>query len=105
MPGTDVKMEGVVERIVFFNDENGYCIAALKPTGRGAPSENITITGVMPALQCGETVLVSGEWLKHPSYGAQIKVKSFESRLPSEIYGIENSCYPSSVFISGNHDN
>ena len=97
--GETVKAEGVVERIVFFNNDNGYCIAALKPTGRDAPRENITITGIMPGLQCGETVRVEGDWSRHPVYGAQIKVKTFESRLPSEIYGIEK--YLGSGLVEG----
>lgn len=84
-----VKISGVVERIVFFNDENFYCIATLKVRDKSGASRNATITGIMPSLQCGETIDAVGEWTRHSSYGAQFKVKSFESRLPSGVYGIE----------------
>ena len=85
----ETSVEGVVERIVYFNDDTCYCIAVMKPTSRTEKKESITITGVMPAVQCGETVLVKGIWSRHPQYGAQIKVREFESRLPSGVYGIE----------------
>lgn len=89
MDSGEVQIEGVIERIVFFNDENFYCIASMRPTSKGAPRGTVTITGTMPSLQCGETVLVKGEWTKHSNYGRQIKVSSFESRLPSGVYGLE----------------
>ena len=88
-----VRVEGVVERIVFFNDETCYCIAVLRPSrgisGSGRAVEPITITGVMPSIQCGETLEILGQWSRHKLYGAQIRVKKFESRLPSEVYGME----------------
>lgn len=88
--GDSVKISGVVDRILFFNEENFYCVAQLKiPSKSGAGERSVTITGVMPSLQCGETIDVVGQWSRHSSFGNQIKVKSFESRLPSEVYGIE----------------
>ncbi len=84
-----VKVSGVVERIVFFNEENFYCIATLRVRAKDGSAKNITITGTMPSLQCGETIDVTGQWVRHSSYGNQIKVASFESRLPSGVYGIE----------------
>ncbi len=84
-----VQLEGVIERIVFFNDENFYCIAQMRPLSKGKSRELVTITGAMPSLQCGETILVKGEWTKHSNYGRQIKVASFETRLPSDVYGLE----------------
>ncbi|MBO5254670.1 MAG: ATP-dependent RecD-like DNA helicase [Opitutales bacterium] len=94
-----VNITGVVERIVFFNEENFYCIASLKVRAKNGTSESVTITGIMPSLQCGETIDVVGEWSRHSSYGRQIKVKSFESRLPSGVYGIEK--YLGSGLIDG----
>ena len=87
--GSYAEVEGVVERIVFFNEENHFCIAQIKPTKQKFQEGSLTITGVMPNLECGETVLVKGQWLNHKSYGLQIKVSEFESRLPSTIYGLE----------------
>lgn len=96
--GEPVSLEGVLERIVFFNEENCFCIASLRPSD---PSyrESVTVSGIMPAVQCGETVLVRGEWASHPSYGARINVREFESRLPSNVYGIEK--YLGSGLVEG----
>ena len=92
-------LEGVIERIVFFNEENCYCIASLKPTSKNLPKESITLSGVMPSIQCGETVKVSGVWARHSVYGSQFKVSTFESQLPSSLYGIEK--YLGSGLIDG----
>ena len=72
--GSFAEVEGVVERIVFFNEENHFCIAQIKPSKQKFSEPQITITGIMPNLECGETVLVKGQWLNHKSYGLQIKV-------------------------------
>jgi exodeoxyribonuclease V alpha subunit len=85
-------LTGVLERIIFFNEENHYTIAELKPeTGRVDPNASkaaITITGPLPGVQCGETLQLTGEWTKHAQHGAQFKVVTFKSELPSSVYGI-----------------
>lgn len=88
--GEPAILEGVVERIVFFNEENHYCIAQIKPVkAKDKELGSVTATGIMPNIECGETISITGEWLKHKAYGLQIKVKSFESKLPSTLYGLE----------------
>ena len=88
--GAKAEFEGVVERIVFFNEENHFCIAQVRPTSKELKGEGmVTAKGVMPNLECGETVALRGEWIRHQTYGLQMKVDSFESRLPSSVYGIE----------------
>jgi exodeoxyribonuclease V alpha subunit len=91
-------LTGVLERIIFFNEDNHYTIAELKPeAGRGVPSapapppgetDRVTITGPLPGVQCGETLQLTGEWTRHAQHGAQFKVTSFKSELPSSVYGI-----------------
>jgi exodeoxyribonuclease V alpha subunit len=95
-------LTGVLERIIFFNEENHYTIAELKPDpssakateGKGAPSENddtsgrVTIVGPLPGVQCGETLQLTGEWTRHSQHGAQFKIVTFKSELPSSVYGI-----------------
>lgn len=79
------KLTGVLERIVFFNEENHYCIGEFRPT---ESKETTTITGNLPAVQCGETLELEGNWKRHPQYGAQFQVVQFKSKLPSDVYGI-----------------
>ncbi|MBI2813217.1 MAG: ATP-dependent RecD-like DNA helicase [Opitutae bacterium] len=80
-----VSLTGVLERIIFFNEENHYTIAELKPeNGDGT----VTITGPLPGVQCGETLRLTGEWTKHAQHGAQFKIATHKSELPSSVYGI-----------------
>ena len=88
-------LTGVVERIIFLNEENHYTIAEFRPEGQvGAAAdgkgkvEPVTIVGPLPGVECGETLHVTGEWTRHAQHGAQFKVAAFKSELPASVYGI-----------------
>lgn len=91
-PSSSQTLTGVVERIIFFNEENHYTIAEFRPDARpGAGEEDsnkITIVGPLPGVECGETLHLTGEWTRHVQHGAQFKVTAFKSELPSSVYGI-----------------
>ena len=82
---TTVSLTGVLEKILFFNEENHYCIGELRSE---IDSATITVTGVLPNVQCGETLKLAGGWTHHPQYGAQFKVTESKSTLPASVYGI-----------------
>ncbi len=79
------KISGVLERIIFFNEENAYCVAEIS-VAEGRPP--VTVLGNLPGIQCGETLALTGEWTRHPSHGDQFKVSGFKSELPASIHGI-----------------
>jgi exodeoxyribonuclease V alpha subunit len=98
-PSSASSLTGVLERIIFFNEENHYTIAELRPDpsfakategkrGEAPKAELVTIVGPLPGVQCGETLELTGEWTKHAQHGAQFKVVNFRSELPSSVYGI-----------------
>ena len=87
-PSPTASVTGVLERIIFFNEENHYTIAELKPDGAKGADATVTITGPLPGVQCGETLQLTGEWTRHAQHGAQFKVAAFKSELPSSVYGI-----------------
>jgi exodeoxyribonuclease V alpha subunit len=92
-PSASSSLTGVVERIIFLNEENHYTIAEFRPDlPRGATAEKrpdpVTIVGPLPGVECGETLHLAGEWTRHAQHGAQFKVASFKSELPSSVYGI-----------------
>ena len=89
-------LTGVLEKIVFFNDENSYCIAELSIN---KTNKKVTILGTLPNIQCGETISVKGEWIEHEKHGKQLKVNSFSTKLPASIYGIKK--YLGSGLIRG----
>ena len=88
-------LTGVLERIIFFNEENHYTIAELRPdaltpaavqataVAGESPSDRVTVVGTLPGVQCGETLQLTGEWTRHTQHGAQFKIVSFKSELPS----------------------
>jgi exodeoxyribonuclease V alpha subunit len=78
-------LTGVLERIIFLNEENHYTIAEFRPEAGG---EKVTIVGSLPGAQCGETLHLRGVWTRHAQHGDQFKVESFKAELPSSVYGI-----------------
>ncbi len=91
-----LEFEGTVEKILFFNELNSYCVATMKLSKTGKMHN---ISGILPSVQCGETLLVKGTWENHKTYGSQFKVESFKSKLPSSLYGIKK--YLGSGLIEG----
>ncbi len=89
-------LKGVLERIKYSNDEDGYLIADLRPENT---SETVTIVGKFPGVQCGETLSIEGVWSRHPTHGPQFKASRFESELPASIYGIRK--YLGSGLVKG----
>jgi exodeoxyribonuclease V alpha subunit len=78
-------LSGVVERIIFFNEENHYTIAEFRAD---SAKDKVTITGALPGVQCGETLHLRGGWTRHAQHGDQFRVTSFTSELPASVYGI-----------------
>ena len=89
-------IEGVLERITFYNEENGFLIGKLKG---GDKTAEIAVVGKAPKVQCGETLVLLGKWVNHPKHGRQFSFDSFESKLPASAYGIRK--YLASGLIHG----
>jgi exodeoxyribonuclease V alpha subunit len=80
-----VSLAGVLERIIFLNEENHYTIAEFR---REDTDEKVIIVGALPGVQCGETLHLRGSWTRHSQHGDQFKVEAFTSELPSSVHGI-----------------
>lgn len=94
---TDTEIFGVVERITFQNDDNGYTVAKLSPHKRG--QDLVCIIGSMPGLRPGESVRCHGQWKIHKVHGSQFEVDRFTTEAPSDLAGIEK--YLGSGLIRG----
>jgi exodeoxyribonuclease V alpha subunit len=79
-------VEGVLDRIVFFNEDNSYTVARLQVPGY---RDLVTIVGNMPLPNPGETLRLTGEWTNNPKFGRQFRISSCLSVLPSTLTGIE----------------
>ncbi|MGE5620625.1 MAG: helix-hairpin-helix domain-containing protein, partial [Sphingomonadaceae bacterium] len=89
-------LEGVVERITYSNDENGYTIARLQPVEQ---RDLVTIVGNLPSLNVGESLRLQGRWTTHPRFGRQFQVESYQVVMPATIEGIRR--YLGSGLIKG----
>ncbi|MET9293984.1 ATP-dependent RecD-like DNA helicase [Streptomyces sp. NPDC003077] len=90
-------VEGVLERITYANEENGYTVARVD-TGRGA-GELLTVVGSLLGAQPGESLRMEGRWGSHPQYGRQFTVENYTTVLPATIQGIRR--YLGSGLIKG----
>jgi len=99
MPHTiqnDQTITGVLERIIYFNEENAYCVAEVQVADSKRP---VTVLGALPGVQCGETLRLDGHWARHSTHGDQFKIAQFKSQLPASVHGIRK--YLGSGLIHG----
>ena len=96
-------LTGSVERVTYYNQENGYSVVRLKPENRRTPGLDreglLTITGNLPELSPGEHLRLDGKWVNHPNYGMQFVVEVCEQILPASMAGIRR--YLGSGLIKG----
>jgi exodeoxyribonuclease V alpha subunit len=96
-------LSGSVERITFYNSENGFTVLRLRPERRNLPGLNqeglATVTGSLPEVTPGEFLKLSGRWEKHPQHGLQFTVEVCEQSLPASVEGIRR--YLGSGLIKG----
>jgi len=88
-------LEGTLERIRFYNEENGYLVGRLRCVGGDA----ITIVGNFPPMQEGESLRIIGRWQVHHRYGRQVAVERWQRVLPVTVKGLKR--YLASGLIKG----
>ncbi|MEU6158376.1 ATP-dependent RecD-like DNA helicase [Streptomyces sp. NPDC047130] len=92
-------LEGVLERVTYANEENGYTVARVD-TGRGSgPGELLTVVGALLGAQVGESLRMEGRWGSHPQYGKQFHVENYTTVLPATVQGIRR--YLGSGLVKG----
>ena len=102
-------LSGSVERITFYNPENGYTVLRLRPEhtkGMHAPPKTslnfdgvATVIGNLPEVSPGEHLRLQGQWDRHPKHGVQFKAEICEQTLPATVAGIQG--YLGSGMIKG----
>src|SRR5437016_3120232 len=80
------ELTGHIEHLTYQDEETFFSVATLLCPNQKKP---IVITGILPAIQVGETIHCQGTWKKHPKHGMQFEVVSFELKLPSCARSIE----------------
>jgi exodeoxyribonuclease V alpha subunit len=92
-----VSIEGILDRITFQNEENGYTVARLLDSGR--EKKTVTVVGFLSGVPVGSTLSLTGTWINDSRYGRQFKLLSYEIIKPNTINGIER--YLGSGLIRG----
>ena len=88
------ELEGIVQEIIFRNDDNGYAVVSVK-----CGKDEQTLVGTLPFIKQGERVRVFGTWTTHAVFGKQMKVSTYETIVPTKADEIEK--YLASGLIKG----
>lgn len=89
-------LNGQIERITYSNAENGYTVARVRVSGRFEP---VTVVGNLVDPMPGEILKMKGRWTRHPRFGDQFRVETYETAAPATEAGIRK--YLGSGLIRG----
>lgn len=88
-------IKGYIKNYVFHNDENSYSIARMTVDS----GKILTLVGYFPILSEDIAYEFCGTWVKHNTYGEQLKVESFKKCDEQSASGLVS--YLSSPFFHG----
>ena len=77
-------VKGIVDHIIYRNEENGYTVLSLHTDGK-----KLTLVGFFQVINEGESLEAFGHMTAHASYGDQFKVERYEMREPEDREAIE----------------
>src|SRR5258707_11979734 len=63
-------LAGLVERVTFHNEENGFCVLRVKARGQ---RDLITVLGHAAMISAGEFIQASGAWQNDRTHGVQFR--------------------------------
>ena len=89
-------ISGYIERITYYNEENGFVVARLQEKGK---RELTTIVGNLAAVTPGESLKLTGKWVHNKKFGEQFQVETSEITVPASVIGIRK--YLGSGMIKG----
>ncbi len=97
------EIAGAIERITYYNEENGYSVVKIMPEKRfpraQARDGTVTVVGTLPQLSEGEEAQFIGEWVNDSRYGRQFRAERAIPIAPTTAKGIIN--YLSSGIVKG----
>ena len=89
-------LAGLVERVTFFNEENGFCILKVRVRGH---ADVVAVIGSTPAVSPGEWIDARGHWVQDREFGRQFKADILHVTPPDSPEGIER--YLASGLVKG----
>jgi exodeoxyribonuclease V alpha subunit len=79
-------LSGLIERVTFFNEENGFAVLKVKAKGH---RDEVTVVGTSPAVSAGEWLTAEGRWVRDREFGLQFRAELLKSAAPTTKEGIE----------------
>jgi exodeoxyribonuclease V alpha subunit len=95
-PDPNLSLAGLVERVTFFNEENGFCILKVRVRGH---ADVVAVIGSTPAVSPGEWIDARGHWVQDREFGRQFKADILHVTPPDSPEGIE--LYLASGLVKG----
>src|ERR1700689_4165134 len=95
-PSDREALAGLVERVTYHNNENGFCVLRAKARGH---RDVVTVVCHAATIAAGEWITASGEWVNDRTHGQQFKARFLRTSPPTSADGIEK--YLSSGMIRG----
>ena len=89
-------LSGLIERVTFFNEENGFAVLKVKAKGH---RDLVTVVGSLPSVSAGEWVTAEGRWVQDREFGLQFRAEMLNSTAPTTKEGIEK--YLGSGMVKG----
>src|SRR5467141_2142209 len=96
VPSDREVLAGLVERVTFHNEENGFCVLRIKARGH---RDLIAVVGHAAVISAGEWITASGEWVNDRTHGQQYRARFLKTSEPTSLDGIEK--YLGSGMIRG----
>lgn len=89
-------ISGVVERITYENEENGFSVIKIRSKGY---ADLVTVVGNLAAVNVGAIIRLKGEWRMDSKFGKQFAAQDYRETMPATVAGIEK--YLGSGLIKG----
>jgi len=89
-------LSGLIERVTFFNEENGFAVLKVKSRGHREP---VVVVGSLPAVSAGEWLTAEGTWVQDKEFGMQFRAELLRSTAPTTREGIQR--YLASGMVKG----
>ena len=89
-------LAGLVERVTFHNEENGFAVLRVKARGK---RDLVTVVGHAAVISAGEFIQASGDWNNDRQHGLQFRARFLKAMPPTTLEGIEK--YLGSGMIRG----
>ena len=84
-PPSEEVLAGLIERVTFHNDANGFCVLRIKARGH---RDLVTVVGHAATISAGEWITATGAWIHDRDHGQQFRAHFLRTSAPTTAEGI-----------------